>query len=102
MCVCVFVSCELCDWLNPARCTNSRKKTGTEEREAADRGENTKSERVRECVRECVCVCYMCANACVCVCDIQRCVCVCAQQKEEARRRKPDLTLSISLCGINA
>lgn len=27
-------------------------------------------------------------------------MCVCAQQKEEARRRKPDLTLSISLCGI--
>lgn len=67
VCVCVFVSCELCDWLNPARCTNSRKKTGTEEREAADRGENTKSERVRECVRECVCVCATCALMRVCV-----------------------------------
>ena len=42
--VCVCVSCEPCDWLSPARCTNSRKKTGTEEeREAADRAENTKS-----------------------------------------------------------
>lgn len=49
-------------------------------------------------------MCVTCALMRVCVCDIQRCVrvCVCAQQKEEARRRKPDLTLSISLCGINA